>query len=72
MAGKPAIHPAQIEVIHRGLRPDDAQIAGARRLLRAWEGGGVAVVDGRMVDRPLALAARRILARAGISAAQVD
>jgi citrate lyase beta subunit len=65
--GKLAIHPAQVPVIHRGLAPDADELATARRVIEAaaGAGGGVVVVDGRMVDRPIVLGAERILARAG-------
>jgi citrate lyase beta subunit len=65
--GKLAIHPAQVPPIHRGLVPDDAELAAARRVVDAARRSaeGVVVVDGRMVDRPVVLAAERMLARAG-------
>lgn len=66
-AGKMAIHPAQIPVIHDALRPDAAEIAWAERVIAALEaaGGGVAQLDGHMLDRPHLRKARRILDRAG-------
>ena len=65
--GKLAIHPAQIDVIHRGMAPDAAELAAARRVLEAarCSSEGVVVVDGRMVDRPVVVGAQRVLARAG-------
>jgi citrate lyase beta subunit len=68
--GKLAIHPAQVEVIHRGFAPEPAELAAARRIVEAAAGSGegVVVVDGRMVDRPVVLGAERILARAGEAA----
>jgi citrate lyase beta subunit len=65
--GKLAIHPQQIPVIHTALAPDAEELERARRILAAWAEGhaGVVVVDGRMIDRPLVLAAQRVLARAG-------
>ncbi len=64
--GKLAIHPAQVPHIHRALRPGDEELAWARRVVEAdaAAGGGVVVVDGKMVDRPIVLGARRVLARA--------
>jgi citrate lyase beta subunit len=65
--GKLAIHPAQVEAIHRGFAPEPGELAAARRVVEAAarSGEGVVVVDGRMVDRPVVLGAERILARAG-------
>ena len=66
-SGKLAIHPAQIEPIHRALRPEPDELERARRVVDAADGSsqGVQVVDGRMVDRPIVEAARRVLSRAG-------
>jgi len=66
--GKLAIHPAQVPAIHDGLAPGAEELAAARRIVEAADRAtdGVLVVDGRMVDRPVVLGARRILARAGV------
>lgn len=65
--GKLAIHPRQVETIQAVLTPPPEQVAWARRILEAMDqaAGGVCVVDGKMVDAPVARAARRVLARAG-------
>jgi citrate lyase subunit beta / citryl-CoA lyase len=66
--GKMAIHPAQAEIINRAFTPGDEDIAYARRVLAAFaaaESVGVAVLDGRMLDRPHQRAAQRVLAAAG-------
>ena len=59
---KLCIHPRQLEVVHAAFAPDDAQRAWAQRVLAALEAGGAGAValDGRMVDRPVALKAQRI------------
>ncbi|TAM75692.1 CoA ester lyase [bacterium] len=62
--GKMAIHPAQVVPIVQAFTPGDEEVARARRIVEAAAGGGVTVVDGRMVDPPVIAAARRILARA--------
>ena len=65
--GKVAIHPAQIPVIHEVFTPSPEEVEQARRILeadRAADGGAVSL-DGRMVDRPVVEAARRVLARKG-------
>ncbi len=65
--GKLAIHPSQVATVLEAFRPTEAEIAQARRVLAALAAadGGAARLDGRMIDRPVALAARRLLARAG-------
>ncbi|MFA7428663.1 MAG: CoA ester lyase [Rhodospirillaceae bacterium] len=63
--GKLAIHPAQVAPIHDVFRPDPGQVEWARRVIAALAaaGGGVARLDGEMLDRPHLLQAQRILAR---------
>lgn len=69
--GKACISPGQVEAIHRGFAPSEAEIAHARRLLAAdrvakQEGRAVFALDGRMVDAPFVLQAENILRRAGL------
>lgn len=60
------IHPSQVVVVHQALAPSAEELAWARRVLQAGEGGdGVFVVDGQMVDAPVVGRARRIVERAG-------
>lgn len=63
--GKLAIHPRQVGPIQGVFTPPPEQVDWARRVIAAIEAaaGGVCVVDGRMVDAPVAQAARRVLAR---------
>lgn len=63
-AGKAAIHPRQVEAIHRGFTPSVEAIARAREILAESErhGGQICVVDGQMVGPPGVIAARRLLA----------
>lgn len=65
--GKLAVHPRQCPVIRDAFRPSPAQVEAARRVVAASSAaaGGVATVDGRMVDVPMFRAARRVLERAG-------
>ncbi|MDE2982347.1 MAG: CoA ester lyase [Gemmatimonadota bacterium] len=65
--GKVAIHPAQIPVIHDVFTPSPEEVEQARRIVEADRaaGGGAVSLDGRMVDRPVVEAARRVLARSG-------
>lgn len=67
-AGKMCIHPAQVPLAEAAFTPTEDEIAEARAVLEALRGGGVAVVGGQMVDGPMAEAARRTLARAGLQA----
>lgn len=64
--GKAAIHPDQVPVITEVFLPSAEEVAWARRVVRASmeSDHGPVMVDGRMVDRPIAEAARRILAAA--------
>ncbi len=67
MTGKVAIHPAQIPVIHEVFTPSPGEVEQARRIVEADRaaGGGAVSLSGRMVDRPVVEAARRLLERAG-------
>jgi len=50
-AGAWSLHPSQIEIAKRVFSPDPAEVAFAKRILEAMpEGGGVAMLDGKMQD----------------------
>lgn len=64
-AGKMVIHPGQVDPVHAAFAPSKEEVAWADKVLAAVEAegvgeGGVVVVDGKMVDRPLIEQARRI------------
>lgn len=59
--GKAAIHPAQVAPIQRAFTPSEGEREWARRVVAALANGGLAVVDGKMVDAPHLRVARRIL-----------
>jgi citrate lyase subunit beta / citryl-CoA lyase len=62
---KLCIHPRQVAPIHAALRPTNAELDWAHRVLAAAEGAAGAVqVDGRMVDKPVLQRAQALLARA--------
>jgi len=66
-SGKMAVHPRQVEVINQAFSPTDEELDQARRLIAAFEsrqaaGTGVFALDGRMIDMPVVLAARKTLA----------
>jgi len=61
--GKLLIHPKQIEPARAGFRPTEAEVETARRILDQAEGAGAVAVDGRMIDEPVLIRARGVLAR---------
>ena len=63
--GKLCIHPRQVAVVHACMVPSADEVAWARRVLHADAGAGGAAVqlDGRMIDLPVVLQARRTLDR---------
>ncbi len=58
-----AIHPTQVTAIHDALRPSEADIAQAQRVIEAMEaaGGNVALLDGKLLEEPVVKKARRVL-----------
>ena len=66
--GTVCIHPRQVPVANEGFGPTPEEIAWAGRVVAAAEeararGQGAALLDGRMIDRPIEDRARRWLAR---------
>lgn len=61
--GKLCIHPKQVSIVNECFRPAPPEVAWATRIVEAAavSEGGVTVVDGKMVDRPVILQAERIL-----------
>lgn len=59
--GKACIHPHQVAAVRETWKPPSDRVSWARQVIRAADGGGVAVVEGQMVDGPLVRQARRIL-----------
>ncbi|TFF22035.1 CoA ester lyase [Jiella endophytica] len=61
-----AIHPRQIAPIHDAMRPSEDEIARAKTIVAAAEasGGGAIRLSGEMIDAPVVLRARALLARA--------
>jgi len=63
---KLCIHPRQVAPIHCALAPSPQALDWARRVLEADAASpGAARLDGRMIDRPVVLQARRTLQRGG-------
>jgi (S)-citramalyl-CoA lyase len=64
--GKAAIHPGQVLLIQDAFSPSDDEIRRAREVMGAYKRnpGGVLLVDGKLVERPVVRAAQRTLALA--------
>jgi citrate lyase subunit beta/citryl-CoA lyase len=63
---KAAIHPAQCDTINAAFRPSEQELAWAKAVLQALKdapSGGVASLEGKMIDRPHEVQALRILGR---------
>jgi citrate lyase beta subunit len=65
-AGRACIHPGQVVSVNAAYAPSAAEITEAKAIIAAMNAasGGVALHNGRMIDRPVVLAAERILASA--------
>lgn len=64
--GRAAIHPAQVPVINQAFTPSAEEVERARRIVARFEEAGgrpCTGEDGRMIDEPVARAARRVLER---------
>ena len=63
-AGKLCIHPSQVDAVNAAFSPGEDEIAWAHRIIGCSTAGGAVRVDGHMVDAPVILKARSVLARA--------
>lgn len=65
--GRAAIHPGQIAAINEIFAPSADEICKAEKIAAAYEaaGGGVALLDGKLVEKPVLKAAERVLALKG-------
>ena len=67
--GMMAIHPAQVEPINAAFTPSEAEIAHARAVVAAFDANpeaGALSLDGKMIDRPHLVQARRTLAAVSV------
>ncbi len=65
--GKALIHPSQVAPVHAAFEPAPQALAWAQRVVQATTADAAPLlVDGRLVDRPVVLAAQRLLRRAGV------
>lgn len=64
ISARSAIHPAQIDPIHKALSPSAEEMDYAERLMKAYteSEGNVALLDGKLIEAPLVKKAQRILA----------
>jgi citrate lyase subunit beta/citryl-CoA lyase/(S)-citramalyl-CoA lyase len=71
---KSAIHPAQVDVIQRAFLPTSHELAHAEKVVAAMKAanGGAIAVDGKLVDRPIELAAIRVMDLAKLGLRDTD
>lgn len=64
--GRACIHPDQVGPVNAVYTPAEADVAHARRVIAAFEAaaGGPALLDGKLIERPVVRAAERVLERA--------
>ncbi|MEO1194000.1 MAG: CoA ester lyase [Pseudomonadota bacterium] len=65
-SGKGSIHPKQIPAIMAAFTPDAESVAQAKRVLDAFAAsdGGLLVVDGKLIEKPVLRSLQRLLLRA--------
>jgi len=64
--GKLVIHPGQVQLVNTVFSPTPEEVSRAERMWEAYrialaEGSGVAQLDGKLVEKPVALRAQKIL-----------
>lgn len=66
-AGRACIHPKQVVTVNAVFSPTPAEILEAKAIIKALEDSqsGAALHNGKLIDRPIILAAERTLAKAG-------
>lgn len=65
---KTLIHPKHVDIVNAALTPTGEEVAWATQVVRAFAeapNSGVVRIDGRMIDKPHLVAARKVLAMAG-------
>ncbi len=65
-AGKAALHPTNVAVVNRIFTPSWEDVEKANRIVSLYEAapGGLAELDGKLIEKPVVLAMRRLLAQA--------
>ena len=66
-SGKLCIHPAQVPIVSKAFTPTEEELRWANQVIEADKAskGGVVKLNGRMIDRPVVLLAKRLLVLAG-------
>ena len=61
--GRACIHPAQVPAINRIFTPSEDELSKAERIKSAYDAaeGGVALLDGKLIEKPVLRAAQRVL-----------
>ena len=62
-SGRACIHPSQIGTINKCFSPSEKEISDAQRVMEAFEKakGGATLLDGKFIDKPVIVAASRLL-----------
>lgn len=62
--GKAVLHPDNVAVVNAAFTPSEAEVARAEQIIAAYRAApnGLAVLDGKLVEKPVVRAAERILA----------
>ena len=62
-SGKGAIHPRQLPILNEVFTPDEATVAHATRILKAFAeaGTGLVVIDGKLIEKPVLREMQRIV-----------
>lgn len=62
-SGKGSIHPKQIPILNQVFTPDEATVADAKRILKAFSDAdtGLVVVDGKLIEKPVLREMARIV-----------
>jgi citrate lyase subunit beta/citryl-CoA lyase/(S)-citramalyl-CoA lyase len=65
--GRAAIHPAQIAAINEVFAPTPDELSKAEKIRAAYDAaaGGVALLDGKLIEKPVLRAAERVLSSKG-------
>lgn len=74
--GKTVIHPRQIEIVNSCFAPSKKEVRYAVRILETLEEGkkmgkGVITLDGSMLDKPMELRAKSVLAKARVAGMRI-
>lgn len=61
--GKASIHPSNVAIINEAFTPSEAEIARARAVIEAYEASpsGLAVLDGKLVEKPVVRAMQQVM-----------